>query len=240
VSVSTTEPVRDSTCDLHAGAEPRIEPDDHTLAGRRREQQLLQVLAEDADRLVVGSRLELQPQLDGDRRREQPLVGVLCDQAELPHGAPRADDGALHQRRDLLDRRVDRPDEEAFGLAAADGEDAMRRDVAELLGELVVVLELGDLLLLARDDGAPHRAARARQLAHRAAQLRVLGDALAQDVARALQGVGHCRDLPRRVDVGRGGRLDRRVVRRCRPTAARPAARGRARARSWHACAASA
>ena len=55
----------------------------------------------------------------------------------------------------MIPRRVQaQPQSEsaARSLAAMDGEHAMRRDLDELLGEVVVILELRDLFLLAGDD----------------------------------------------------------------------------------------
>jgi hypothetical protein len=180
--------------DLHAGAEARVEPDHRPPAGRRGEQELLEVAAEDADRLVVGALLELQAQLDRDRRREQPLVRVLGHERELRGRAPRAHHGRAHRRRDLVRRRLDGPRQEPLRLAAPDGERPVRRHLAQRLREVVVVLELRHLLRLVGHHLRAHHALLPRELAHAPAQLGVLGHALGQHVACALQrrrSVGH-------------------------------------------------
>ena len=82
----------------------------------------------------------------------------------------------------------------ALGLAAPDGEEAMRRDRRDGLAEVGVLSNLvGWSLVLAalRDLESPPRL---KYAARSAADLGVLGDALGDDVARAGQrgvGVGH-------------------------------------------------
>jgi hypothetical protein len=148
---------------------------------------------------------------------DEPLVRVLRDEPELPLRLTAGHHVPLHRRRDLLRGRVDRPDEESLLLAAPDGEHAVRRQVAQRLREVVVVLELRDLLLLPGGDLAPHHAAPARQLAHAPAQVGVFRHALGEDVARPLERVADGGDLLRGVDVGRGRGLGVGVRRGARP-----------------------
>ena len=170
---------------LHTRAESGVEPDDDALSRRRGEKQLLQIATEDRDRLLVRARLELEPQLHLDGEREQPLVCVARDQLELRERTTPRGNACDEPGENLLDRCGHRPREDTLFLAAADGQHAMRRDAAEWLGKIVVVLELGDVLLLSRHCARRHAALAAREIAHPTAQIGVLGDALAENVTRA-------------------------------------------------------
>jgi hypothetical protein len=197
--------------DLDPRPEPRVEPDDRLLAGGRRQQELLQVPAEDGDGLRVRPVLQLEPELRLDGRGQEPLVGVLATRVSWLR-AGRPDDPGHEPVHDLLLRRLHLPRQHPLRLAAPDRQHAVARDVGGLLGELEVVAEPGGrrVVLLAAQDPGRHHAARPRPVPDPAPERRVIGDALGQDVAGALEGVVAGLDPPgifdvRPVDVvGRG------------------------------------
>ena len=203
--------------DLHAGPESRVETDDDALARRSRKQQLLEVAAEDGDRLLVGARLQLEPQLDLDGECQQPLVGVARHELELGERAAPRRDAREEARVNLVHWRGNRPRQDAFLFAAANREHTVRRNTAERLGEIVVVLELGDLGFLSHDRACGHAALAAREVAHPAAQLGILGNALAQDVPRAGECVVRRWHLALRADKLHGPRHGSLVVDRVVP-----------------------
>ena len=107
-------------------------------AGGRREQQVLQILAEDLDGLFVGAVLQLQPDFGLDGRVEQALVGVLDG---LLRGAASSRRGSRitcerSQASGCSLFELDLEAEDAFLGAAADGQHAVRRD---LRGRLAVL-----------------------------------------------------------------------------------------------------
>ena len=69
--------------DLAAGADAGVESEHGELAGRRREQQVLQILAENLDGIGVGALLEFQADFRSDGAVEQPLPGVFRRQVQL-------------------------------------------------------------------------------------------------------------------------------------------------------------
>ena len=56
-----------------------------SMPGRRREQQVLQVLAEDLDGLFVGAVLQLQTHFGLNRGVEQAVVGILDGLFQMRH-----------------------------------------------------------------------------------------------------------------------------------------------------------
>ena len=93
-------------------------------------------------------------------------------------------------------------------------QDAMRRHLGEVLGEIEIVAELGAGLLLAVAHLGREAAGRPHLLAQRADQVGVLGEALDQDRAGAVERGGDVGDLLVGIDEGR--RRDLRVVLRLR------------------------
>ena len=53
---------------FHAGTKAGIQTNHPLLAGRRRQQQLLEIAPENRDRFIIGARLELHPQFHFNRR----------------------------------------------------------------------------------------------------------------------------------------------------------------------------
>ena len=78
--------------DLAAGAEARVDGQDVLAAERRGEQQLAQVVGEDADGFGVGAFLGFDPHFHFNRRPEQTLVAVLHRKSNLLRGGPLAGD----------------------------------------------------------------------------------------------------------------------------------------------------
>ena len=130
--------------DLHAGADAGIEPHRDALAGRRRQQQVVQVAAEHADRLGFG--LFAQPLLDVDLEAAEHL-----DLPRPAHGFGQPGVGGAaavldaRARRDAplgnasgpaasgLLRQHDGEAQESLLAAAEQREDAMRRHVPHRL-----------------------------------------------------------------------------------------------------------
>jgi len=143
-----------------------------------------QVLREDLHRRAVGLHLLVHRHVDFARRREQPLVGVRRRLAHLL--AVR-----LQETQDAVEREfpveLQLDPEDVFVLPALDGEVAVRGNRRDRLGKVVVLLELGRLGRLgARDLALDERLGR-EELAHEPAHVRLVGDALGEDVARVLE-----------------------------------------------------
>ena len=75
---------------LAAGTNAGIDRQHGQHAGRRREQQVLQILAEHADGFLVGAVLQFQPDLGLDGRVQQPLVGIFDGLFEVRNPLARA------------------------------------------------------------------------------------------------------------------------------------------------------
>ena len=90
-------------------------------------------------------------------------------------------------RDDWLRLQLDVHPEHLLRLAAADSEVAVGGNGRNRLGEVVVLLELGGLGGTGLDHLAPHHALLRVGLAHRAANVGDVGDALSEDVARVLE-----------------------------------------------------
>ncbi len=190
--------------DLAAGAEPGIDRQHPLAAERRLQEQRAQVVGEHLDRLGVGALLEHQPHVDLDRGLEQALVGIGDRQVELARERRLGRHDHLVARQILGRVAVDlqRHAQKALGLAAPQGQQAVRRQRLGFLAKVEVVLELCALLLLARQHGADDDAPFERLLAQGGPHLGALGHHLGHDVARA---------RPGRLDVGHLlGRIDER------------------------------
>jgi hypothetical protein len=186
---------------FHAGANAGIETHGGAWARRRREQQILQVAREDADGFSVGAFLEARQQARLKRPRQLVLPGDAHGLAEP--GIRRA--AAIGDAEGGLDaplcrvwlaglvRHVEIEVENAFVHTAQHGERAMRWHVLDALAELEVVGELGALVGLALLHGRLQLALAPQPFAQAADDGRCLGDALDEDVARAVQ---------RRLDIG--------------------------------------
>ena len=225
-TVAVVEQLAGAVDDRHldAGADAGIEPHRDALAGRRREQQIVQVPSEDADRFRLGLLAQPAPRrrargpehLDLPRpadRFGQPRVGGAA--AVLDTGTRR--DAPLGNRRTNAVRFIRQHDgeaKEAFVAAAEQREGAMRRHLADGLGGIEVVRELCALVLLARHHGGLPLTAFPQQGPQPADQLRVLGERLHQDPARAFERGASVGDPLLRIDESGGFALgrERRVL----------------------------
>ncbi|MGY3191937.1 hypothetical protein ACVIWU_001303 [Bradyrhizobium sp. USDA 4509] len=202
--------------DLDAGAIPGIEPHGGARAGRRREQEVAQIRGEHAHRLGLGRRPQPQPQIDVEvdldfgapgpaHRLGQPFVALaaLVGDRKAVHDLELVEAGLAYDR--LLRLRLDGEVEDLFLLAAEQRQDAMRRQLRQRLGEIEIVLELLAFGLLPGADGRGHDAVRPHLLTQRADQVGILGEALDQDRARAVERRGDVGDLLLGIDEGRRG-----------------------------------
>ena len=188
--------------DLHARAEAGIEPERGPRARRRGEQQIAQVGGEDPHRFFLGRRPQAQAQVDRQHDRDlgapgpahrigQPLVArpPLVGDAIGPHDAQLvgAGDGlgGGRPRRGIV--RLDIEAEDLLALAAAQGQHAVRGHLGQGLREFEIVAELGAGFLLALPHLRNEAAVGPEFLAQGADQVGILGEALDQDGARALQ-----------------------------------------------------
>ena len=204
----------------------------------RGEQQVAQVGGEDPYRLVLGRLAQPDPQVDAEVDQDPGAPGPAhgVDQPAVARAAAVGDaeplgDAALEAGRALggllgLHGEV----EHLLLLAAEHGQDAVRGQLGERLGEVEVVGELRALLLLALAHLGDQPARGPHPLAQLADQVGVLGEALDQDRPGAVQRRRRVRARPcRRPRTPRpracGSRPGRRAARR-------PAARGRPRGRS--------
>ena len=129
--------------DLAAGADAGVESEYGELARGRGEQQVLEILAENLDGIGVGALLQFQADLRRDGAVEQTLPGVFRRQVQLR--SPVAGllvDLALDEVERALRIEFDEEVEDVLGLAAADGEHAMRRDLLDRFAVVVIHLEL--------------------------------------------------------------------------------------------------
>ena len=188
--------------DLHAGTEPRVEPESGAVTRGCRQEQILQVLREHRDSVVLGTLTQTDPSVDGGRDHE---FGTPCP----PHGGGQPGRrGAGPGQVDAETRRDHRlitlvvapgevDGEHALLLTAQHGEHPVRRHVLERLREIEVVAEFlsrsafRDLL---RAWGAGARSLSPERLAHLADELCIFTGPLDEDVSGTLErrsGVGH-------------------------------------------------
>ena len=212
--------------DLHPGAQARVEAHGGAHAGGRSEQQILEVLTEDADRFVLGAFAQFGQQFGFERRLHFHAPGPAHDGGEpgigralrLAHADQRAQPRFARMRlalgHEFFGRIVERErDAEQAELAAAeDRERAVRRHGAPGLGVIEIIAELLRFGFLAFGELGSHHAFGAQFFAQVAEHLGVFGKFLGQDVARAVErglGIGHLFIE----EFGRLGlRIERRVV----------------------------
>ena len=186
-------------------------------SGRRGQQQVAEVGGEHPNGLVLGPlpqpHPQVDPEVDQDAGAPRPAHGLgqpPVGRAARVGDAEPAGDGLLVRRRRPRHRHVRRlvlgvhgQVEDLFLLAAERGEDAVRRQPGERLGEVEVVGELRARLLLAVAHPGDEPPRRPHPLPQFADQVGVFGEALHQDGAGPVQGGLRVGDAPVRVDVGR-------------------------------------
>ena len=176
--------------DLTSRAESRVDGHDALLSQRRREQQLAQVFGENPDRLVVGLLLGRRELFGLDRGAHQAFERV-GDGRFHPFARRRA--GPYEQPAETLDAalgiHVDRDFQDALFLAAAHGQEAVRRDAAQGRRGVEVVGVFRSFRLFAPDEFRVHDALAGERPAQRVAGAFVLRDAFGNDVARSGEGL---------------------------------------------------
>ena len=193
--------------DLAAGADAGVDAHRRARAGRRGEQQIVQVGAEDADRLFLGAlaqgvhqvEFEVHEDLDAPGPAHgvgQPLVGrtTLVGDAEMFGDARFA--GVVADRLvGLIEFGIQHQCDlqRAFVAPAEESERAVRRYSADRLRVVEVVAEFGALGFLAFDDGRFDDAVFLQIFAQLAEQRGVFRELLHEDLACAVEhglGVG--------------------------------------------------
>ena len=217
--------------DLDPGAETRVQPHRRARAGRGGQQQVAEVGGEHAHRFVLGALPQPHPQVDAQMDQDPGPPRPADGLGEPPVGGaalvgdpePARDGRLVHRGRGCSGGRpgglpgglpggrlvtgVQGRVEDLLLLAPEHGQDAVRGQPGERLGEVEIVGELGAGLFLARAHPGDQPARRPHPLAQFADQVGVLGEALHQDGARPVQGGPGVGDAPVRVDVGPGGLL---------------------------------
>ena len=231
------------TCSRCAG--PGSMPSTRLRAERRREQQLAQVLREDArppprsERSLSSTRTSISTRgreqaLDARRRRPlraRPRRASRFAPATRPRAYGRCGSSSSVERRRAARPRSRRGGSRGSGATGSSRSAPRSRRTCRTSS----ACRRARGVFLTRDHAVVQE-----RLAHELAQLGVLGDALGADVARAGE-----RARRRPAPPSSASTKARGLVRRVSPSAAAPgsarrAARGRARARSWRACGASA
>ncbi len=121
--------------------------------------------------------------------------------------------GMRRARRVVEVRQGDRDAQHLFLAAAEDGQRAVRRHFPQRFGMVEIIGEFGAVLLLALDQPRGEMGVVPQMVANRPDQVGVLGEALGEDIARALQRGGGVGDALFRIHVWRRGlfRVPRRV-----------------------------
>ncbi len=180
---------------LASSADAGVDRKHALLAKRRSKQEMAQVLREHLHRRAVRLHFLLRGYVDLAGRREQALVGVLGGKAHVVHDILRRSRGdrptgcrivntpfVVDDLEYLLDHRLllhhEMAPQHAFLLPAADGEVAVAGNLGNRFLEIVVLLELRGLGGLWRHDLALHDGLLGVRLAHEAAHLCHVGDAL--------------------------------------------------------------
>ncbi|MCW0448515.1 hypothetical protein NB706_001349 [Xanthomonas sacchari] len=189
--------------DLATGTDARVQAQGHARPGRRRQHQILQVVAEHRDRLGLGlfARLVEQVQQQVHVQLGAPGQATGIQQPAVARAALVGDAGA--QRDAAFGVLV-----AGFGLAAGiqlqihdllatraeQRQQPVRRNLGQCFGVIEVVAVLGAFLLLALGHAGADDAHLAQPRAQFADQCGILAPALHQDRARAFQrglDVGH-------------------------------------------------
>ena len=196
--------------DLAAVAVAGVEAHRDRALDRRLHEQRAEVERKVVDGLLVGRVSQGGAQLALHAGLQQPVIAVVADSLhEVHRGAP----GLYHAAADALQRlvAVDRQADlqRALALAAVEGQDLMALQAGDGLREIKILPVDGGLLVLLLCRGRLRRAAAVHERTQALAHLRVVGDALGEDVGRAGQRIFQRPDALVRVDIRRGQRLGR-------------------------------
>ena len=174
--------------DLAARADARVDREDLLLPERRRQQKVAQVLGEDLHGGAVGVGGPAEHRAEGLDHGAVLHLMVAGGEMEILVSTG-VDDffDAVHERG-LVDHETYPQD--ALLLSAADGEEAVARNLGDRLLEIVVLLELRGLGRLRRHNLALDDGLLREGVAHKATNVRDIGDALGDDVARTLEILG--------------------------------------------------
>ena len=179
-----------------AGAEAGVEREGRFLTERRGEEKFADVFGKDADGFLVGFLFIENASLALHSETEEALVAIMRGEADLLGGGVRAFDEKMVERREgLLFQRRDAGEKQPFGLAAADGEEAVRRALGDRLAPIEVVFEFRGVLFFFKDDFGFEGGFVEVEIAQRGAGLGGVVDALGEDVARSGEGGGGVGDF---------------------------------------------
>ncbi len=174
-------------CDLAAGAQARVQRQGRARAGRRSQQQVMQVTGEHRDRLVFGLVAQLAEQVGFQAGVEldlpgpahhlgQPLVGGAAAVGDAEALADHAF-ARVHAARGLIaDLEADA--EDALVASAEDRQCPVRGGVLQHLVVFEVVAELGAFGFLARYDAGTEGGVVLEEVPQLGQQVGVLGEAL--------------------------------------------------------------
>ena len=175
--------------DFAAGTDAGIEREHGHASGRRGEEQVLQILAEDLNGLFVRAVFQFEADFGLDGGVEEAVVGVFDGLFEVR--GPRAggaQDAGAEPGVGSGGIEFDLEGEHAFLGAAANGEHAVGGDFGGGLGVAGVHLELAFGIWNAFDGAAGDAAFGEHHDAHGLAEIGVLADHFGHDVAGALEG----------------------------------------------------
>ncbi len=190
---------------LHAGTQPRIETHGGAQASRRRHQQVVQVTGEDVDRFIFGALahgahqlgFEVHQHLDAPGPAHHAFAPAVC-RGVVQAQAEMVDDDllavALFRRLVKLRIGVQGELQHAFVAAAEHRQRTVRRGGRNRFVVIEVVAEFRAFFLFTRDDGRDDVRILPQVITHFGQQGRVFGEALHQNVARAVKsgfGVRH-------------------------------------------------
>ena len=177
---------------LAARAETRIDAQRHLTADRRLHQQLMQVVAEDADRALVRLVRQFASDFAFKRRADEPAPRVLRRRAHhVAAGAARPDHRTADDLHRLLVVAFYRDFQPFFAFAAVDGQNAVSRRAQNRFA-VIRILRVNAFALFGGDRTQHARAAVER--AQIGADRRIVADLLGEDILRQLNGsfrVGH-------------------------------------------------
>ena len=200
--------------DLAARANARVEAKNGQLPGGGRKQQVLQVFPKHPNGVRIGTLLQFQADFRRDRVVQQPLPGVFGRQIQLRGPVARLlVNPTLDQENRSLRLQFDDEIQDAFGLAAPDGQHPVGGNRLHRLPVLVVHLELLLFVLaihgLFTNDDALFRHRPAQHLA----DIGVIADGFGDDVTGSFQSLINVRDALCGVHKRSGERSERQFGR---------------------------